>query len=273
MIRIITDSTAGFSDKEISDLNIDVIPLYIVTNSSKYKDLNSNTFLSLVDEFPKTAEPTPADILEYFNFYPNDYIIFICTSKQISNTYISANIAKDLSKNKNIFIIDSKTLSTGLKSIVEFAVYLRNNNYSFDTIISKIEEIKKHSVTIAIINSFKYLQKSNKVSNLSALTGNLFNIKPIFIVKSSIIQPYKKINGTNKLYSFLENIPNRFNINKDFPIYLSTHSELKICENIKENFSKKYITSTISELPSVIMCHTGPECIVCSLFSKDKIFN
>ncbi len=220
MIRIVTDSTSGISQIEASELNIDVVPLYVFFNKDMYKDgvdfTNEEFYELLKDNHPTTSQPTPVDFLNVFNKYDKDEIICITLSEKLSGTYQSANIAKGMSDNKNICVIDSANVSVGLRNLVFQAIKMRNNNLKADEIITKITALKDKVVTLGMADKLDNFKRGGRISHVKFFAGNLLNIKAMIIVENGMLEAYnKKARGKNKALNIIANSLQELNYNEE----------------------------------------------------------
>lgn len=125
-IKIITDSSADMPKELFQKLDIEVIPLLINFGEESYLDgveINTKEMLEKVEKeniFPTTAQITPNRFEEVFNKYLSEgyKILTILLSSEMSGTYQSACIAKNMIDSNDIVIIDSKNVTSGLGLLV-----------------------------------------------------------------------------------------------------------------------------------------------------------
>ena len=102
--KIIIDSTVYLSKDIIQENDIDVASLNVIEGDNSYREVEVNVQF-IFDEQDKgkswtTSQPSPGEFLEiYEKALAEGYEkIFVCgLSKDISGTYQSANLAKNLS--------------------------------------------------------------------------------------------------------------------------------------------------------------------------------
>lgn len=114
-ICIVTDSTADLTKEMKSEYNIIVLPLIISYNGKNYKDgedVDIETVLTWMEngQLPKTSQINPHMFAEAYEKLLKSYdkIISIHIASDLSGTYQSACIAKDMIDSKKIYVIDSK---------------------------------------------------------------------------------------------------------------------------------------------------------------------
>ncbi len=206
MIKIITDSTSDIDVEYAKVLDVEVVPLKVIINGKDYKDridLQPSEFYNLLEKssiLPTTSQPSPQDFLSLYEDAKtnNDSIIVITLSSQVSGTYQSACIAKDLAEYDNIYVIDSFNATQGLRLIVEKAVQLRNEGKDFQEIVNIIEKYKHRVHILAVVDTLEYFYKGGRLSKASATMGTLLKFKPIVGLKDGNLVLISKARGTQK---------------------------------------------------------------------------
>lgn len=186
-IRIITDSAADYSAQEIEKRQITCIPMTVTFGDKEYmdgKDITKDEFFKLLTEgkdFPKTSQPSPSIFLECFEEAKEagDSVIAILISSALSGTLQNALLAKSMTDYENIFIIDSKIATLGMRILVDRAVKLRDAGRTVQEIIAEVENLKPRLRLFAGLDTLEYLAKGGRLSKTTAALGNLANLKPI----------------------------------------------------------------------------------------------
>lgn len=186
-IRIITDSAADYSAQEIEKRQITCIPMTVTFGDKEYmdgKDITKDEFFKLLTEgkdFPKTSQPSPSNFLECFEEAKEagDSVIAILISSALSGTFQNAVLAKSMADYENIFIVDSKIATLGMRILVDRAVKLRDAGRSAQEIVNEVENLRPRLRLFAGLDTLEYLAKGGRLSKTSAALGNLANLKPI----------------------------------------------------------------------------------------------
>ena len=186
-IRIITDSAADYSAQEIEKRQITCIPMTVSFGDKEFmdgKDITKDEFFKLLTEgkdFPKTSQPSPSNFLECFEEAKEagDSVIAILVSSALSGTLQNAVLAKSMADYENIFIIDSKIATLGMRILVDRAVKLRDAGRTVQEIVDEVENLSPRLRLFAGLDTLEYLAKGGRLSKTSATLGNLANLKPI----------------------------------------------------------------------------------------------
>ena len=121
-IKIITDSTLDLPLDLIKEKDIEVLPLLINFGEESYLDgveINTREMLDRIAKeniLPTTAQVTPNRFEEVFKKYIDEgyKIVTLVLSSEMSGTYQSACIAKNMLDTDDIIVIDSRNVTSGL---------------------------------------------------------------------------------------------------------------------------------------------------------------
>ena len=123
-IKITADSTCDLSEELVKKYDIEILPLYIVKDGKSYKDGVEITPSDIFEHvkaggaLTSTAAVNVADYIDAFTPLSKEYdaVIHIDISADFSSCYQNACIAAE--NFDNVYIIDSRNLSTGSGLVV-----------------------------------------------------------------------------------------------------------------------------------------------------------
>ncbi len=202
-IVITTDSTADLGKRELDKYNIKVVPLHVTFGDKDYKDsvdIDTNKLYELVDEYnslPKTQAVSPGEFVNFFKplLDEGNKIVHISIGSTISGSYQSAVIAKDMLETDDIYVIDSKNLSSGIGLLVLKASRFKEDGLSAKIIYEKVNDLVPKVSSQFVIRTMEYLHKGGRATGLQAFVGSILNIKPIIKVNDGILDVYQKSIG------------------------------------------------------------------------------
>lgn len=267
-IKILTDSASDFTKEELEKYQVINLDMPLSVNGEEIKNQSLEEFWkSLIQgDIIKTSQVPQHILMEEFLKARKEryYLICIFISSNLSATYNSAMRIKEEFSFENVFIIDSLKASIAEKVLVIKACSLRDENYSINEIVSKLEDYKKRIRLYACIDTLKYLARGGRISPHLANIGNLVRIKPIISLsidgKVEILD--KKI-GLLMAIKALLNIVQKDQIDLNEKIYPIYAYDLTNCQtfisyllNEKEDY-KKNIENYLS-IGQVIGTHIGP---------------
>ena len=186
--KIIGDSSLDINEELQKRLNVSWAPLRMTLEDETFIDdenLNLKYMMEQIDkssEVIKSAAPAPSDFLKYMSS-EQDGVFIITLSSQLSASYNSAMIAKDLAKEKfpglKVHVIDSLAASSGQTSLAIFLQDCFDQNMDFETIVEKVEERKHNDGLYFLLDNIDTLVKNGRMSLLKGLFAQLLHIKPI----------------------------------------------------------------------------------------------
>ena len=207
MVRIITDSAADFEPQELRQLNIDYIPLKVMIGEQEYLesvDLSKDRFFELLAETgasPKTAQPSPACLMEIFAQVKEsgDEAVYISLSSALSGTYQSALMTLEDAECDRCFVVDSRNATGGQRLLVEHAVRLRDAGKSAAQIVEAVEALRERIVLYACIDTLEYLYRGGRISHTVYKLGTMAQVKPVIrVTEEGAIEVPAKAMGMRK---------------------------------------------------------------------------
>ena len=227
---------------------MELVPITVDFNGTSYRDgidITSDVFYDMLtksNEFPKTAQPSPQDYLDYFEDAKEkgDSIVYLCLSSALSGTYQSATLAKNMAEYDEIYIVDTRTATLAIRLLAETACKLREEGKTASEIFETLETLKCKTKIVAALDTLEYLQKGGRLSKAAATIGELTNLKPLITVteEGSIAVTAKALGRNKALVTLMKQIK-ELEIDTDYPVYsLYTYGE----EN-SEKLEEKSISS------------------------------
>lgn len=271
-IRIVTDSSSDLNKEFEMKYNVEVVPLTVHFNDGFYKDrkeITSKQFfekLQQQSEIPTTTQVNPKEFESIFSriLSEGDEIIGIFISSEMSGTYNSAVIAKEMLQSDKIHIIDSRgvTLALGLL-VVKAAQLVQEGKTSREIVSQTLENIEKMK-SVMIVDTLDYLRKGGRLSASQAFIGGVLNLKPILTFEDGKLVPMDKVRGRKKALKWVRKWidTNKYDL-KNKTIYMLHATDQEYMNELKEILVKDYGASNIieSEVGAIVGTHSGPSAI------------
>lgn len=278
--RIIVDSTADLSDEALE--NVIVVPLTVYFGDEEYIDgvtINHRQFyekLIETDTVPHTSQASPSDFSKVFDKIKRngESAVVITLSAKLSGTYQSAVIAAD--EYKNIYIVDSESVTIGSGILAEFAINLANNGIEAKELAEILDNEKKLIEVIAMLDTLEYLKRGGRISKTAAFAGSVLNIKPVISVKNGKISILGKARGSKQGNNLLiQEIKNTGGVDFNKPLLLgytglSDATLNKYIEDSGELWKNNTDNLNTTVVGSVIGTHSGPGAIAAAFFKCKK---
>lgn len=280
-IKIITDSTSYIPEAIRQELDITVVSLNIITNTTSKRevDVNLEEFyqeLPMLSSIPTSSQPCPEEMLTVFEALTNEGhdVLGIFLSSKMSGTYSSAHLIKELVLEKNpqakIELFDSLSNCMQMGLLVIEAAKAAKNGSSLEEILILVHKVQQHSRFLFTPHTLDYLKKGGRIGGASALLGNLFQIKPILTVENGETTVFKKVRTKKKAISSmiqqLKEDLNNHELGGIFVHHISCEDEgLELAKQIEAELQTPVLIQSIGP---VIGCHVGPGSIGIAYFVK-----
>lgn len=208
MYKIIIDSCGELSEAMISDGHYENVALTLQIDDEEIVDdetFDQASFLEKVaasEHGPKSACPSPDAYMKAMEC-DADHVYVVTLSSQLSGSYNSACLAKDLfleeHEDVEIHVFDSKSASIGQTLIGLKIAECEEAGMAFDDVVSTVESYVETQHTFFVLETLETLRKAGRLSDLKAKIANTLNIKPIMgSTDIGSIQQLAQARGMNK---------------------------------------------------------------------------
>lgn len=198
---IISDSTCDIAPEMIKERDIKIIPLTVVCGDEKFRDSIDITPDGVYDYYKKSgqlAKTTAANIDEHDEFIKANVpegmdAIYFSISSEFSTSFNNLRLAA--MEHDNVYIVDSRNLSTGIGLLVLLAADLADEGKSAKEIQETINSLTANVDASFVVDTLEYLHKGGRCSSVAALGANLLKLKPLIQVKDGKMSVAKKYRG------------------------------------------------------------------------------
>ena len=283
MVKICTDSCCDLTSQQIKENNISVIPLFVTLGEEDFLDgVNIKpediyTYVKENKQLPKTAARSTEDFKEFFSELLNDgsEVIYTGISSELSSTFENARRAAVELDNPNLFVVDSKSLSTGIGLLLLYASHLAQEGICAKDIVEKLEKQRELNQASFIVDKLDYLYKGGRCSAMARFGANLLKIKPRLELKDGKIENTAKYMGQFKVVvkKYIDDmISNYSNSKKDLCFITHTKTDCEIVEFVIEYVKSKNIFDEVveSDAGATITCHCGENTLGILFLLEDK---
>lgn len=269
-IVISAESTIDLPKELLDKYNIKTTPFTINLGDELIEDHFgiSKEIFEFVDKskkLPKTSAVSPDQFKTHFENLKKDYdaIVHVSLSSLISSAYNNAcMVAKEM---ENVYVVDSKSLSTGIALLAIKGKDLIDEGKDAKEIFETLQALTPKVEASFVLERLNYLYKGGRCSALALLGANILKIKPQIILSDGRMIVGKKYMGNmtkvvdKYIDDLLENNPNPI-LEHIFITHSSPMPEAeKILTEKLENRGFKNIHNTLAG--GTISSHCGPNCI------------
>ena len=200
-IVITSDSTTDLSPQLKERYNITTLPLGVTLGDKTYMDGidikpdDIYEYHRKTGELPKTTAANIGDCIDFFKPFVDQgkTVIHFSLSAEMSSTYNNSRMAAE--EFENVYVIDSRNLSTGGGLLVIAAAEMAASGMEAEKIVEEINKLVPCVDASFVIDNLEYLHKGGRCSALAMLGANLLKIKPCIEVKNGSMGVGKKYRG------------------------------------------------------------------------------
>lgn len=277
MTIIVADTTCGLPHDLLERRGIPVIPQIVMFGEESYhddKDFNTAVFLQKLKAsatLPKTAAPEPS---LYFPIFEEarkkgESVIIVAPTARASGTVRSAEIAAQDFKDVNICIVDTRTISCNLASLVLVADDMAKAGKSADEIVAKLNYLIPRGQLYFVVDTLEYLAKGGRIGGAKKLLAELLEIKPILQVKDGQVEPFEQLRTKKRaLARLVEVVAGSCTGGEDEHLCVLQVAAEKEAESLVNELKSRVRVSTIPiyQLPPAIVVHAGPRAMGVGFF-------
>lgn len=199
-IAVSVESTNDLSKELLEKYDIKVIAYTITLGDMTFKDGEHTTeeMFSYVDKYNTLPKTTALNEFEYTEFFEGlladyDAVVHICLSSGITSSCGNAfNAAK---KMKNVYAVDSMSLSTGIGLLALYARELAEAGNAPDKIAEKVQARAYKLQVSFVVERLDYLYKGGRCNSLQLFSANILKIRPRIVLKDGKMISDKKYRG------------------------------------------------------------------------------
>lgn len=198
-VRIVTDSSSDLDTAAAEKLGVEVVPLSIRFGTEEYTDrvdLSVEEFyakMATSAALPETAAPSPGAFEAAFRKQADagaDTVVCIMISSGLSATMAAAeNGAKAIADDLPVRVLDSKTVTAGLGTIVRLAAEAAAQGESADAIEALVTDLATRVQVLGTLDTIENLKKGGRVGGAQAVIGSLLSIKPLIHFEDGVVGP------------------------------------------------------------------------------------
>jgi DegV family protein with EDD domain len=267
-VLVVSDSSASLPETLVRELDIRVIPLWLVWDGQCFQDgvdIDSPSFYKRLREsstLPTSTQPSAVEFRDLFQSLTGECtgIVNVLASSKISGTVESARAAQPL-VNLPIEVVDSGFSAMGQGLIAAAAARTAAAGSSMVEVVRRAEDIREVTRLLFVVDTLEYLFKGGRIGGAKRLLGNALNIKPILHFHEGLIQPLSQTRTKKKAQAELlkhveDDLAGR-PMEEAAVVHVDCLGEgQRLCEKVRERFHPDRIH--LSDVSPVVGTHVGP---------------
>lgn len=288
MLKLFTDTDTDITPVEAKKYGYKLISMpYTIDNKEIYPyedffEFNYKEFYDLLrgGVLPSTSAISPMKYKEYFEeeFKNGNDILYVHFSKAMSGTFNAMQLAIDELKeeypDRKFYTIDTKGITILSNIIVKEIGELYIQGKTIEEIFEWANNEVDHYATYFFADNLKFFKRSGRVTNVSAIMGDLIGIKPIIYMDekgtmTNIGKERGRLNALKKLVSYVEDLAldihnHRIIVGHTDSMDLAT----KLANMLEEKFGNLNIEYVV--VNPTAGSHCGPDTVGVAFYAKHK---
>ncbi len=279
-IRISADSTCDLSPELIRKYNIGITPLSVIIDGQVFHDGVDVTPRDIfrASDAGKAVRTAAVNTYEYREFFEEqlktyDQVVHICISSEFSTCYADACEAS--AKMDNVFVVDSRNLSTGSGLLVLEGADMAAEGADGAEIAEKLRARTGLVDASFVVRTVEYLRRGGRCSGMEALGAKMLHIRPSIVVADGKMHPGEKYRGRYEHYlkHYIEDVL-ADDSSIDFKRVFITHSPSEeglvsfAVEKVKSYGLFREVLETMAGC--TVCCHCGPDTLGILFMHKAK---
>ena len=286
--KIVTDSCANLTDKQIQDYGVEIISLKYYIEGKEYESYikgektdYAETYRLLREQAMITTSLVSREdcdkaikpILE-----SGEDVLIVAFSSGLSGTYqnimLAAEDYKELYPERKIIAVDTLCASLGEGMAVHYAAKLQKEGKSIEEVADWLENNKLSICHVFTIDDLFFLKRGGRLSGTSAVFGTLLGIKPLLhVANDGKLYVTGKARGRKAAIEHLIASLGEGGIdveNQDiFIVHGDCEEDAKFIEaEVKKRYGVKNVVYNM--IDPVIAAHAGPGTLAIFFIGKER---
>lgn len=271
-IMITCDSTADLTRELYEKYEAAVVPMGVNLGDEFRRDGLNITISDIFEyvaasgQLPKTSAVSVGEYDDIFRpLVEQGYeVVHVSLSSSLSSSHQNACLAAE--ELGNVYVVDSKSLSTGIGHLVLLGRELAASGMSAAEVAAALEQLREKLDVSFVLQTLEYLHKGGRCSGVAAFGANLMKLRPEIEVVGGKMQVGRKYRG-NMEKTVLAYIRGRLEGREDIRLdrIFITHSGCpqEIVEKAESLVRElhPFREVIVTTAGSTITSHCGPDCL------------
>lgn len=272
MVKIVSDSTCDLSKDLLEKYDVSILPLHVLLGEGEYldgKNISPDEIFAWADRektTPKTSAPSMPEVIDLLKPYVEagqEVICFAIAAGMSATGNVMRLAAEDMGAEKQVFVVDSASLSTGIGLLVIEAAIMAQEGKSAAEIVAVIEELKPRVRASFVVDTLVYLHRGGRCSGLAAMAGGVLKLHPRIAVENGKMGAGKKYRGklAHVVMEYVKDMETELRNAKPERVFI-THSgcDREIVQEVYDYLKGLDVFAEILETRAgcVISSHCGP---------------
>jgi DegV family protein with EDD domain len=269
-VAVVTDSTAYLPEDLVSDLGIDVVPLYVVLAGRSGREgcdigpADVARAMAARGQSVSTSRPTTGDFVAAYRHTLDtgaDRVVSIHLSAELSGTWDAARMAASQVGEHLVTVVDSRSTAMGLGFAVLAAARAASSGADAEAVTEIARRTAGATRIFFVVDTLEHLRRGGRIGAAAAVLGSALAVKPVLHMLDGRVVPLEKVRTSARALHRL--VQRAVEEAGDGPVSVAVHHLAaaeraeRLAAEMKERLPELQELH-VSELGAAIGAHVGP---------------
>lgn len=200
-IKVTADSTCDLTAELVKKYDVSIIPLTVNCAGGSYLDgteITPDELYAKIKASGKLGSTAAVNVQQYLDVFgrelkDHDAVIHFTISSAMSACYQNAMIAAE--ELGNVYVVDSRSLSTGIAHLVLDACDMAAAGMDAEAIHASLTKKQEKLDVSFVVDTLDYLRRGGRCTAIAAMGANILRLHPCIFVKDGEMGVGKKYRG------------------------------------------------------------------------------
>lgn len=271
-VRIITDSAAELSAEEVGELQVDVLPLRYSVGGAIYRqdhDMPAERLLDIIAQgkakvtaLPPSTEDITVMLEEVTR--AGQVALFVHVAQGLVPVAQPVQeIARGLFGRARVEIIDSMSVSYGLKRIVQTAASAAADGADLAETAQMVRSLTSRVYTLFYTEDFESLERTVDIQPSQAVLASILGVRPLVVLEEGRLIPLEKVTPRTTPIDKLVEFVMEFASVSELAILTGPSASGLNVDELRERIEQNIPELSVPAIPygPLVAASIGPRCI------------
>jgi DegV family protein with EDD domain len=267
-VAIVTDSSAGLPRELVEELNIQVVPVFLVQGGQMFRDgvdITPTEVYRRIRGGEDLFTSAPPSVPEFLGVYQaaareSSAIISIHMSPELSSTHNVALAASKQVEGVPTRVLNCNTAAIGQGFVVLEAARAAAAGATLDEVLSRAADMVATIRFFFTLDTFEYLRRSGRIGGAAALLGSMLQFRPVLYMPHGVVEVFARPRTKRRAVELM--LQQMAEQPEGRPMHAAiAHADVPDeAEELRQTVAERFncVELLVTEFTPVVGAHTGP---------------